>query len=51
MFFFLWANKGRVADPDFRKYFGFLYRNYTTSTGTTTTNRMHYGTKGPFAST
>lgn len=40
MFFFLWANKGRVADPDFRKYFGFLYRNYTTSTGTTTTNRM-----------
>lgn len=31
MFVFLWANRRKVDDPEFRKYFGFVYRNYVDS--------------------
>jgi hypothetical protein len=31
MFVFLWVNRFKVDDPEYRKYFGFVYRNYTVS--------------------
>lgn len=31
MLWFLWSQRARTADPDFRECFGFLYRNYRDS--------------------